>query len=149
MPLLRVARNLSLTGVAVGFSVVSLACATTRVMPLWDYLNATRRAEHASLNLRDASFYYVSPSCLLAAARTIPVTASYGVVVGDVPRTSDVVKQAVRRAFQYWLLPRIYGAPQDVAWIVTYHESSEHLPVSYTNETGLCADSNVVRVTGP
>ena len=118
-------------------------------MPLWDYLHATLRAEHASLNLRDTNFPYVSPSCLHAAARTIPVTASYGVVVGDVPPTDDLVRQAVRRAFQYWLLPRLYAGVQDATWVITFHEPSELLGVSYANETGLCADSNAVRITRP
>jgi len=141
--------NLSLTGVAVGFALFSLACALTRVMPLWDHLNATRRAEHSSLTLRDASNYYVPPGCLLAAARTIPANASYGVVVGDVPPTSDTVKQAVRRAYQYWMLPRLYAIPEDAAWIITFHESSEHLALPYADETGLCADSNAVRIVRP
>jgi len=119
------------------------------VMPLWDSLNATRHGEYESLSVRDTNFPYVSPSCLLAAARTIPVTASYGIVVGDVPPTDDVVRRAAPRAFQYWLLPRLYALPQAATWVITYHEPSELLGVSYTNETALCADANIVRITRP
>ena len=151
---LRSALNPSLSRVAaVGLGIASLACASTRVIPLWNSFDATLRANHASLSERDVLSLQtiISPSCLLAAARMIPVTAKFGVVVGDVPPTPDVLKMAVPRLFQYWLLPRPYageGNPHAARWIVTYHESSELLGVRVVRETGLCADANVVEVRG-
>jgi hypothetical protein len=100
--------------------------------------------------VRDAdidSFASFGPTgALVTAGRTIPRNATYSIVVGRNPPTTEDPR-LVKTILRLWLLPRIYIAkPADAQWVIAYHHSSETLGIRYTDETGLATGVNVVRV---
>ena len=100
--------------------------------------------------VRDAdvdSFASWGPTgALVTAAQTIPRDGTYSIVVGQNPPTSEDPR-VVKTILRLWLLPRSYTAkPADAQWVIAYHHSSETLGIPYTEEIGLSAGVNVVRV---
>ncbi len=101
--------------------------------------------------VRDAdidSFAFFGPTgSFVRAGQVIPRNATYSIVVGQDPPTSED-PHLIKTILRLWLLPRTYvSKPGDAQWVIAYHKSSEDLGVPYTDETGLSPSVNVVRVT--
>ena len=134
---------------AVIVALACLACALTRVGPLWHTVDDTLRAHHDPLTTRDVApmQQYIAPFALVTARATIPKDATYSVVVGQTPPTSSLLQQAIPLLFQYWLLPRRYTPhPHEADWVIAYHAPSSRLGLPVAREIGLGPDANLDRI---
>jgi len=134
---------------AVIVGLACLACALTRVGPLWHVVDGTLRAHHDPLATRDVApmQQYIAPFALVTARETIPADATYSVVVGQTPPTSELLQQAIPLLFRYWLLPRRYTShPHQAEWVIAYHAPSVGLGLPVAREIGLGPDANLDRI---
>lgn len=143
-------RRFSVRDGAVVIAVLALIAAGSQVPVIarsgWSHLH-----EHVpSTTDRElaAVVYSQAPnSTFLAAAHDIPRNALYSVVVGEDPPNPFGFKVAIPALFQYWLLPRRYTKNIHKAqYVISWHHSSETLGIRYSEELGIGADSNVLKV---
>lgn len=112
-------------------ALVALLIAATQTPELAgslrDDLEAVGSGTAADRELPPAVSVDLPAAVLTGAAATIPLDASFHVVVGDNLELSETTRVSIQPLLRYWLLPRRLASLSESAWVIAYGASTETL----------------------